>query len=161
MKDNFQPVLEVPYKELGRFICKHQPTLAYKIIRIIHNAVPAYKDLDLIPGLFDTFCSFKNLQPADVVGIGKPRNIIVVRYTFIAVAIKLYNPEILSGVSSSQFLKRKLREQLAKTLKCNPQWISQKIPEITLHLEIYADFIEDVFLCVQHLKNNRSDKVIE
>jgi hypothetical protein len=134
---------------IGRTVFKMHPELARSIITIIGNTKPSHHDLSQITDFMQVFCHLN-----DIIRIPRDSRTgtLYLKHVFLAAIIKLYNPEILTGIHSSK-MRRKLRGKLAGHLDWNPSCVSKCVPVIITRLQVYEDFETDVtFVCDEFMK---------
>lgn len=133
---------QTDYRDIGILLYKQSPEVAIACIAAINRVKPQLYKIELIKGLFTQFCEMK-----DIAGINSTTHnkteYVYLRHVFIAVIIKLFNPELLSPWHQFR-MKRKLRIELSRVLKTHPTWISQSVNTVCVRLTVYEDFKKDV-----------------
>ena len=129
--------MKINYEILVRKVKKHYPHIYEELILI-----PEVMDFNYINTVFDYFVS-----------IGKnPRKIGDNKLIFIAVIVKLYDPDVFSGDKKN--LRNGLRAKLAMVLHSEPSTISHGLKTSKNYFEIYVLFREEVntIICALHSK---------
>ncbi len=89
-----------------------------------------------MPALLKRFCELKNVDPKEVIGTWQGSEAVQLKKLFIATFLKLYNPDLLTGIHTDA-MRQNLREELSRCLKCNSTWISQWVTNIKTFLDPY------------------------
>lgn len=134
------------FRDIGIAVYKMQPNLAQNLLKRVKEVSPACTDLDLIPSMFKKYCQHRECNYCP-----KSKKDIYLRHVFIAAIIKLYNPELFTGIHTIK-MRHRLREGLADVLRVDPRWVSQNIPTIIVRLDVYTDFNNDVTSAVEVLQ---------
>ena len=146
------------FRDIGTMVYRTCPEIAARCIRMINKTKPDFQDTSLISQLFTLFCEHNQMNSLTYQALRKTENVYL-RMVFIAIIIKLYNPELLTSYSSSR-MKKELRKEPANLLKTHPTWVSQKVKIVCFHLEIYEQFAEDVSDAIFVLKSKLNKPVI-
>jgi polyphosphate kinase len=130
------------YRDIGIAIYKLDPGIALKLLKDIEEVKPLETNIKKIPVYFDRFCAFKQIDGINC-KLHTKTEYVYLRHVFIAVVIKLYNPELLSSIHYFR-MKRQLRVALSKSMNTHVTWISQSVTTVVTRLKIYEDFRADV-----------------
>ncbi len=139
----------LPFSSIGKMVYKMQPDLANSLMSILSQTKPDYYDLSLIKHFKKVFCQVRGINQ---IPDGSKTGTLYLRHVFLAAIIKLYNPELLTGIHSYK-MKRKLRSEVAHHLNWNPVCVSQSVPLIITRLTVYEDFEQDVAEVYREFKN--------
>lgn len=138
---NQDAISQKDFKDIGIGLYKIEPAIATRILSMIVKIKPERTQLNEIQPMFMHFCKYMNYEYGNI--LNHKKRTIYIKYVFIAVIIKIYNPELITGYHLPN-MKRNLRCKLSSVLHMNASWISQKIPMILLWLNIYENFSNDV-----------------
>lgn len=123
-------------------VYKVSPEIALHMLKQIDGVKPQMDNIHLIPDLFTKFCAHKGIDGINSITHTKTEYVYL-RHVFMAVIIKLYNPELLSSIHQFK-TKRQLCIQIAKVLKAHRSWVSHNINTVVVRLKVYDDFENDV-----------------
>lgn len=135
-----QRLSEETFSSIGRLVYRFKPELANYLATVIDETKPEHAELKHIRNFMVIYCKMKGLPqiPKD-----SRASSLYLKHVFIAAIIKIYNPEILTGIHSTR-MRMFLRKRLASILEMNPNCISNVVPTIVKRMDIYLDFKTDV-----------------
>lgn len=146
------------YRDIGIMVYRTCPEIAARCMTILEKTKPELHDVSLIPQIFRIFCDHNKIKPSDFPCLRKTDNIYM-RLVFIAIIIKLYNPEVLNYYSANRVKRSSIRKELAKVLNAQPSWVSQKVKIVCFHLDIYDQFANDVSSAIWVLKSKLNGQI--
>lgn len=130
------------FTDIGVAIYKLHPEMAIRCLKDIERVKPLESNVKKIPDYFNKFCAFKQIDGINC-KLHTKTEYVRLRHVFIAVIIKLYNPELLSSIHTFR-MKRQLRVAIAKTIKTHVTWVSQSLDTVVVRLKVYDDFQQEV-----------------
>ncbi len=130
------------YKAIGIAVARIEPSFAKKCLEAISRVKPKLHDGKLVGELFTQFCAIKGISGIDSKSLSITEYVYL-RHVFIAVIIKLFNPELLSPYHP-MYMRRGLRNELSKALNVSCSWLSQTLNTVCVRLSVYEDFKDDV-----------------
>lgn len=111
---------------LGREVAANEPDIVKKYAYRVEKPDPEIGHIIYLYPLRSYFCEQLEISISDLI------HSTILRKKFIAIAVKFFNPEYISGYKNE--LKDNLAEQLGEILKSDRTWISQ-----------HADYAIDIF----------------
>lgn len=123
-------------KEVYNALRIFRPDILKEIEPKLVKPQPIFVHVTLLPALLKRFCELKEFPLQSIIGINKGSRASDLKVLFIAVVIKLYDPQTLTGIHSDS-VKNSLTEELAGLLKTDRTWISQKTTDIRSYLNPY------------------------
>jgi hypothetical protein len=148
-----QSLNRLPNQELqfiGKAVSKLHPSLLVELEPIIKRPPPILDHFILLPALLARFCELKDIPEPSIKGIWKGHEVSNQKTMFIAVALVLYDPQLLTGIHSD-IMRQKLAEELAGMLQVNRTWISQRANDVKTYLNPFKalpahnDFKNEVY----------------
>lgn len=110
---------------------------------------PVFKHAVLLPVLLKRFCELREVSQASIIGTYKGQEAVDHKELFIAIVIKLYDPQLLTGVHT-EIMRNNLSEELSGLLQTERSWVSQVTTKVRTILNpyrlrpAYQDFKEEV-----------------
>lgn len=136
----YQRLSAETFSSIGRLVYQMKPDLANYLVQVIDETKPEHDELKHVRNFMVIYCKMKGIPqiPKD-----SRTASLYLKHVFIAAIIKIYNPEILTGIHSTR-MRSFLRKQLATILEMNPNCISNVVPTIIKRMDIYLEFKTDV-----------------
>ncbi|MCW3108473.1 MAG: hypothetical protein JWQ09_2979 [Segetibacter sp.] len=126
--------IELQY--IGRAIKILKPDVLEEIKPLLIRPLPILIHFTLLPALLLRFCELNNVFEKEVVGIWQGKDSKEHKTMFIAVVLKLYNPDLLTGIHVD-VMRASLARELSGVLKVDRSWISQQVGDIKTYLAPY------------------------
>jgi hypothetical protein len=141
-------------KFLLNYLQQRDPSYLRNIpTEIFEPPAPVIIYLTKLPEILVEFCSNKGIKPDELKGNNRNRP---EKKIFIAVVLRLYNPELLTGIHSDR-MKDNLRKELSGILEWNEECVSQVVNDIRTFLnptktfKAYEGFRNEVNEAYEHI----------
>lgn len=144
-----QAATTINIKQVYNAIKIYHPHILEAIKPKLVKPEPVFKHTIFLPALLKRFCELKEVSQVSVIGIYRGREAMDIKVLFIAIVIKLYDPQLLTGVHT-EIMRNNLAEELSGLLSVERTWVSQKTTQVRAMLNphrpkpAYHDFKEEV-----------------
>jgi len=152
-----EAVMKANYAQIGKAVKMFYPEMLKEITPRLTKPEPVFIHTILLPALLKRFCELKEISESSVVDASFDRDTNEVKFLFIAVVIKLYNPDLLTGLHSD-IMRPTLARELSAVLKAGRTWISQQTNDIKWRLNPYKE--KDKYVAFKE-EVNKIAKVLE